>query len=117
MLLGAPPDLMKKLELSDDQLKEIRLAYVGSQNKTRKARSALMGLRDEKRTMMISGKIDQAKLAKCDEEIVKFAAEIMDEELKTARESLSSLTPEQVERLANFLSKMEMVHGPKMMSK
>ena len=73
-----------------------------------------MGLHDEKRTMLISGKIDQAKLAKCDEEITKLAAEVMGEELKMEREQLSKLTPEQVSDLPVLPGKMRFGPGPKM---
>jgi hypothetical protein len=113
-LLDGPPDLIKKLKLTDDQLKEMRLGYVDFQSKTRKARTSLMGLHDEKRTMLISGKIDQAKLAKLDEDITKLMAEVMSEDLKMKREQLSKLTPEQVNLLADFLSKPGIAHAPKM---
>lgn len=116
-LLDGPPDLIEKLKLTDDQLKEMRLAYVDFQNRTRKARTALMGLHDEKKNMLISGKIDQAKLAKWDEEITKLASEVMGEDLKMKREHFSKLTPEQVNLLADFLGKKEMAHGPKMMGR
>ncbi len=112
---GAPPPLLEKLKLTDDQLKEMRLAYVDFQERTKKARNALMGLRDEKRTMLISGKIDQAKLAKWDEEITKLSAEVMGEELKMKREHLAKLTPEQMDLLADFLGKGAIAHGRKMM--
>jgi hypothetical protein len=113
-LASAPPDLIEKLKLTDDQLKQLRLAYVEFKDKTRKARNALMGLRDEKETMLISGKIDVAKLAKLDEETVKLASEVMAEHLKMKREQLSKLTPEQVERLPVCLGKGRMPHGPQM---
>lgn len=116
-LLDGPPDLINKLKLTDDQLKEMRLAYVDFQGKTRKARTALMGLNDEKKTMLISGKIDQAKLAKLDEEITKLASEVMSEDLKMKREQFSRLTPEQVNLLADFLCKKGIAHGPKMMGR
>jgi Spy/CpxP family protein refolding chaperone len=113
-LLDGPPDLIERLNLTDDQLKEMRLAYVDSQGKTRKARCALMGLHDEKRTMLVSGKIDQAKLAKLDEEITKLASEVMGEDLKMKREHLSKLTPEQLNLLADFMARKKIAHGPKM---
>ena len=113
-LLFGPPELMEKLKLTDDQLKEMRLAYVDFLDKTRKARTALMGLHDEKKAVLISGKIDQARLAKYDEEITKLASEVMAVDLKTKREQLSRLTQEQANILANFLGKMEMARGPKM---
>ncbi|HTY26007.1 MAG TPA: hypothetical protein VMC85_22955 [Desulfomonilaceae bacterium] len=116
-LLSAPPDLIEKLKLTDDQVKQTRLAYVDSQDKTRKARTALMGLHDEKKNMLISGKIEQGRLAKLDEDIVKLASEVMAEDLKVKREQLSKLTPEQVNILADFLSTKKMGRGPKMMEK
>jgi Spy/CpxP family protein refolding chaperone len=116
-LWDGPPDLIEKLKLTDDQLKQMRLAYVEFKDKTRKARNALMGLRDEKETMLISGKIDQAKLAKLDEETTKLASEVMAEQLKMKREHLSKLTPEQVDRLSDFLSKRKIPHGPKIMGR
>ena len=116
-LLDGPPDLMEELKLTGDQLKQIRLTFVDFKDRTRKARTALMGLRDEKETLMLYGKIDPAKLAKLDEETTKLVSEVMGEELKMKREQLSKLTPEQVERLAEFLSKRKPPHGRKMMSR
>ena len=116
-LLGGPPDLIEKLKLTDDQVKQARSLAVDFQNKTRKPRTALMGLHDEKRTMFISGKIDQAKLTKLDEEITQLSAEVMGEDLKMQRDQLSKLTPEQVSLLAAFSGKGEVVHEPKMMGK
>ena len=112
-----PPDLIEKLKLTDDQLKQMRLAYVDFQDRTRKNRIVLIGLSDEKKGMLISGKIDPAKLAKLDEEITRLASEVMAEDLKMKREHLSKLTPEQVDRLADFLAKRPHPHGPKMMPK
>ena len=108
---------MEELKLTGDQLKQIRLTYVDCKDRTRKARTALMGLRDEKKTMLISGKIDHARLTKCDEDIVKLASEVMAEDLKMKREQFSKLTPEQVNLLADFFGKRPMGHGPKMMGK
>jgi Spy/CpxP family protein refolding chaperone len=115
--LGAPPHVLRKLKLTDDQRKQMRLKYVDFKNKTREARIALMGLHDEKRTMLISGTIDQAKLAKCDEEITKLTAEVMTERLKMDREQLAGLTQEQIDRLADFPCKMEKPRRPKKESK
>ncbi len=53
-LCGGPPDLIEKLKLTEDQLKQMRLAYVNFKDKTRKFRTALMQLCDEKETMLIS---------------------------------------------------------------
>lgn len=113
-LLSAPPDLLEELKLTDDQSKQMRQAYVDFKNKTRKARNTLMSLRDEAETMMASGKMDAAGLAKLDEETVKAASEVMAEELKMRREQLSKLTPEQMDRLADSLTKKRMPpHAPK----
>jgi len=109
--------LIERLKLTDDQLKQLRLAYVDFQDKTRKARSALIALHDEKKTVLISGKIDQAKLAKLDEDTIKLASEVMAEDLRMKREQLAKLTPEQLDRLADFLSKKKPHHGRKMMGK
>jgi len=108
---------MEKLKLTDDQKKEIRLAYVSFQDRTRKARNTLMGLSDEKRTMLISGKIDQARLAKLDEETTKLSSDVMGEHLKMNREHLSNLTPEQVNLLAEFLAKKGPARGPRMVGR
>lgn len=116
-LLDGPPDLIEKLKLTDDQLKQMRLGYAEFRDKTRKARNALMTLRDEKETMLISGKIDQARLAKLDEEKTKLASEVMAEDLRMKREQLSKLTPEQINLLADFLSKKKPPHGRKMMGR
>ncbi len=113
---GFPPPLLEKLKLTDDQQKQMRLAFVGFQDKTRKARIALMTLDDEKKTMLISGKIDQAKLAKLDEDTVKLRAEVMGEELKLKRDNLSMLTPEQLEILASPpMGPRDVAHAEKMM--
>lgn len=116
-LWAAPPDLIEKLKLTDDQLKEMRLAYVDFRNKTRKARMALMALHDEKRTMLISGKVNQAKLAKSDEEITKLSAEVMGEELTMARYQLSKLSSHQIEALATLPGRMHFGHRPKVTGK
>jgi periplasmic protein CpxP/Spy len=116
-MLAGPPDLIEKLKLTDDQLKQMRQVSVDFQNKTRKARTALMGLHDEKSTMLMSGKIDQAKLAKLDEETTQLAAEVMGEELKVKREHLAKLTPEQLDQLRDAFGKGPMGHGPKMMGR
>ncbi|MFH0826246.1 MAG: periplasmic heavy metal sensor [Pseudomonadota bacterium] len=109
-----PPDLVEKLKLTDDQQKQMRAAYVEFREKTSKARNTIVALRDEKEIMMISGKIDQARLAKLDEETTKLASEIMTQHLKMKREHLSKLTPEQIDCLSEFLTKHKGPHGPKM---
>jgi Spy/CpxP family protein refolding chaperone len=119
-LLDGPRHLMGALKLTDDQQKQMRLTYVGFLDSTRKARKGLMGLDDEKAAMLISGKIDLAKLAKLDEETAKLASEVMGEDLKMKREQLALLTPEQIDHLADFSSKRRPGrghHGPPPMMK
>jgi len=116
-LWDGPPALIEKLKLTDDQLKQMRLAYADFQERTRKTRNALMGLNDEKRGMLISGKIEAGKVAKLDEDITRLTSEVMAEGLKMKREQLAKLTPEQVDRLADFLARRPHPHGPKMTPK
>jgi len=94
----------KKLGLTDEQTKEMRNQFVNFQERTRKTRMALMTLADEKRTMLMSGKIDAQKLASIDEEIVKTTSELMRERLKMRRDRLSLLTPDQITRLADAMA-------------
>jgi Spy/CpxP family protein refolding chaperone len=118
-LLGpwGQPDLMEKLKLNDDQLKQMLLAYVDFKGRTRKPRNALMALHDERETMLISGKIDQPELAKLDEETAKLVSEVMNERFKLMRELLSKLTPEQTNVLSRFLAKKDIAPGPPMMGR
>lgn len=112
--------MMKKLGITDDQKKQIRGLYVGFKDRTRKARSDLMSLKDEKKTMLISGKIDQQKLAQIDEQIVKLKSDVMREKLKLSRDRLALMTPEQLDRIADwkaekaFHHKWKKMHGGRM---
>jgi Spy/CpxP family protein refolding chaperone len=108
--------MMKKLGITDEQKKQIRALYVGFKDRTRKTRMDLMSLRDEKKTMLLSGKIDQQKLAQIDDQIVKLVSDLVREKLKMRRDRLSLLTPEQIDRVADwqaeraFRSKMHKMH-------
>jgi Spy/CpxP family protein refolding chaperone len=127
---GAPPEfggkwhsrhgleaIQKKLGITDDQKKQMRALYVGFSDRTRKARTELMAIKDEKRTMLMSGKIDQQKLAQLDDQAVKLRADVMRERLKLKRDRLAIMTPEQIEKLADlkaskaFRHKFEKMHG------
>ncbi len=109
--------MMKKLGITDEQKKQIRGLYVGFKDRTRKARADLMALKDEKKTMLLSGKIDQQKLAQVDEQVVKLKSDVMREKLKLARDRLALLKPEQIERIADwqaekaFRHKWKKMHG------
>jgi Spy/CpxP family protein refolding chaperone len=96
--------LQKKLGLTDEQKKQMRLIYIGFLDRTRKARMGLRGLKDEQRTMMMSGSVDQKKLAQMDEQKVKFVSEVMTERLKMRRDRLALLTPEQLDRLGGMIA-------------
>jgi Spy/CpxP family protein refolding chaperone len=101
---------MKKLGITDEQKKQFRNLQVAFKDKTRKARSELMSLNDEKRTMLMSGKVDQQKLSQIDDQIVKLRADVMREALKLKRDRLALLTPEQQERIADFEAEKALHH-------
>jgi Spy/CpxP family protein refolding chaperone len=94
--------MMKKLGVTDEQKKQIRALYVGFKDRTRKTRMDLMSLKDEKKTMLLSGKIDQQKLAQIDDQIVKLVPDLVREKLKLRRDRLALLTPEQIGRVADW---------------
>lgn len=100
--------LMRRLALTEGQLAQMRDKYVVLRDNTRKARSDLAVLKDEKMTMILSGHVDLEKMAKLDEEIVKTQAEIEREKLKMQRERLKLLTPDQAAKLSDFLANREM---------
>jgi len=52
--------------------------------------------------MLLSGKIDQQKLAQIDDQVVKLANDLLREKLKLRRDRLAALTPEQIERIADW---------------
>ncbi len=113
-------EMLKKLGITDEQKNQIRALYIGFQDRTRKARTDLMSLRDEKKTMVLSGKIDQQKLAQIDDQIVKLRSDIMREKLKLRRDRLALLTQEQIGRIADwqaekaFRTKFQRGHGGRM---
>ncbi len=110
-------DMMKKLGITDDQKLKIRALYVGFLDRTRKTRMDLKSLKDEKKTMLLSGKIDQQKLAQMDDQVVKLVGDLFKEKLKLRRDRLAALTPEQIGRIADwqaekaFRSKLRRIHG------
>ncbi len=102
--------LQRKLDLTDQQRKQMRLLYTGFLDKSRKARMGLIALKDEQRAMMISGNVDLKKLAQMDEQKVKLVSEVMTERLKMRRDGLALLTPEQVGRLADMIAQKGFRH-------
>ena len=108
--------ILKNLGITDVQKSQIRDLYVGFQNRTRKTRMELDSLKDEKNTMLLSGKVDQQKLAQIDDKIVNLVSDVMRERLKLRRDRLAFLTPEQIGRVADwqaekeFRSKLKWMH-------
>lgn len=96
--------LFEKLGLTEDQLAKIRQMAVESRSKTRKSRLKAMELMDEKKTMLMSGKIDMKKLTDIDEELIKAKTEIQRERLKGKRDLLGLLTPDQLKKLADSMN-------------
>jgi periplasmic protein CpxP/Spy len=101
---GRHASFVDKLGLTDDQKSKIRALYVGFHDRTRKAKADLMMLKDEKKTMILSGKVDQQKLAQIDDQIVKVKTELLKEKLKLRRDRLAALTAEQIEKLAQVMA-------------
>ena len=96
--------MMKKLGITDEQKLKIRALYIGFADRTRKTRMELKSLKDEKKTMLLSGKIDQQKLAQIDDQIVKLVPDLVKEKLKLRRDRLALLTPEQIGRVADWMA-------------
>jgi periplasmic protein CpxP/Spy len=94
--------MQKKLGITDEQKKQIRALYVGFRDRTRKTRMDLMSLKDEKKTMLLSGKIDQQKLAQIDDQIAKLVSDLLREKLKLRRDRFALLTPEQIGLVADW---------------
>ncbi len=109
--------MLTKLGITDDQKMKIRALYVGFRDRTRKTRMELRSLKDEKKTMLLSGKIDQQKLAQIDDQVVKLVSALLPERLKLRRDRLALLTPEQIGRIADwqaekaFRSKWRRMHS------
>jgi periplasmic protein CpxP/Spy len=113
--------IMEKLGITDEQKKQFRSLYVAFRDRTRKDRTELMGLKDEKKTMLLSGKIDQNRLAQIDDQFVKIKSNLLKEKLKFRRDRLALLTPQQLDKIADwmaemsFRSKIDKMHGGAMM--
>ncbi len=109
--------IFKKLGLTDTQKTQMRTLTVGFRERTHKTRMELRSLKDEKKTMLLSGKVDQQKLAQMDDKIVNLVTDVVREKLKLRRDRLALLTPEQMGRVADwqaekmFRSKWRRMHG------
>jgi len=107
--------IMEKLGITDQQKQQIRALYVGFKDRTRKTRMELMSLKDEKKTMLLSGKVDQQKLAQIDDQIVKLVSDLLKEKLQLRRDRLALMTPEQIGHVADWQA--EKAFRSKMMKK
>ncbi len=94
--------IWEKLGITDEQKGKIRSLYTAYRDNSRKARTELMSIVDEKKTMLLSGKVDQQKLAKLDDQAVKLIGDVLGERLKLQRDRLALLTPEQRSRVADW---------------
>lgn len=104
-LEGFRAELEKTLGLTPQQQQEMRKLRADSRERTRKTRTALYSLIDEKISMLSAGKIDMQTLVKMDDEIVKARTELLRERLRMQRDRLSLLSDEQRERLGDFLAR------------
>ncbi len=77
-----------------------------------KFRINIMPLMEEKRNMMMSGKINQERLIKIDEEIVRVRSDMLRERLTMERDRLLILSPDQVKRLGELMPKPEELRMP-----
>jgi periplasmic protein CpxP/Spy len=96
--------LMKKLGITDEQKAKFRALYTSFLDRTRKSRMEVRSLKDEKLTMLLSGKVDQQKLAQIDDQLVKVKTDLMKERMKFRRDRLALLTPEQVSKVADLVA-------------
>jgi hypothetical protein len=103
----SPKVLQEKLGLSEQQIKDLRAKMEDFGEQIRKFRTNLMPLMEEKRNMMLSGKINQERLIKIDEEILKLRSDMLSQRLKMERDRLLTLTPDQVKRLAEMMPNPE----------
>ncbi len=103
----SPKVLQDKLGLNQQQVEDLRSKMEEHRAKTEGFRTNLMPLMEEKRNMIVSGKINQEKLLKIDEEIVRLRSEMLRERLKMERDRLLVLTPDQVKRLGELMPKPE----------
>ena len=109
--------IYKKLGITDEQKTKIRALRVGFLDRTRKTRMELRTIKDEKKTMLLSGKTDQQKLSQMDDQVVKLKGDLLKEKLKLRRDRLALMTPEQIGRIADwqaekaFRSKWRRMHG------
>jgi len=94
--------LFKRLELSDQQKKDMATLFTSFRDRTGLARSNLASVIDKKKEMILSGKIDQDKLAEMDDRIATLRSDLYRERLKLIRDRLSLLNSEQLQKLGHL---------------
>jgi periplasmic protein CpxP/Spy len=107
--------MLERLGLSDEQRQKMRDLRTNMKNTSREQRMRLVGLEDEKQTMLSSGKLDIARMEKIDEEILKISTEILKAKLKSRRDGLAVLTSEQMKKLGDGLEGGTLGAGPSSM--
>jgi hypothetical protein len=103
----SPKALQDKLGLSERQVEDLRTKMNSHRAQMEKFRANIMPLMEEKRNMMMSGKINQERLIKIDEEIVRVRSDMLRERLKMERDRLLMLSPDQVKRFSELMPKTE----------
>jgi hypothetical protein len=94
--------LFKRLGLSGRQWKDMATLYAGFKDRTKYAQNTLASLVQEKKEMILSGRIDPLRLAALDDEIATLRSGLYRERLKLIRDRLSVLSPEQLRSLGNL---------------
>lgn len=97
---------MNELGLSEEQKQRLRELRSASRERTKEARSAIRNIREQKLSMLKSGKINPQELLRLDKEFIKHHTQLDLERLKMQRDRAALLTPEQAKRLGEFLSQM-----------
>ena len=67
------------------------------------ARTAITKIREEKLNMLLSGKVNNDRLAELDKQYMKYHVRIDEERLRMQRERAAVLTPDQAKRLGEFM--------------
>lgn len=94
--------LSKRLGLSDQQMKDMKILFTSFEDRTKSPRSDLKSVVDKKREMLTSGKLDQQKLAEMDDQIAKLRSDLFRERQKLVRDRLSLLNSSQLQKLGHL---------------
>lgn len=94
--------LFKRLGLSGQQWKNMTALYASFKDRTSYAQSSLASAVQKKKEMILSGRIDQARLVALDDEIATLRSYLYRERLQLIRDRLSLLSSEQLQMLGNL---------------